>query len=85
VGPDGRQIFYLSEKRIMAAAVETDPILRIGAPQLLLKPDQLFGTVETRDGRRFLTVSERAAGSPLELRIVLNWFEELERLAPHPR
>jgi serine/threonine-protein kinase len=82
-GPDGRQIFYFSRRRIMAVAVQTTQTLRVGEPQLLLKPDQIFRTIDTRDGRRFLTVSERTVESPLELGVVLNWFEELERLAPH--
>jgi len=84
-GPDGRQIFYVSKKRVMVVAVQTDQNLRLGEPQLLLNPKEPFRLVDTRDGQRFLTVSDRAVGSPLELRIVLNWFEELERLAPHQR
>jgi hypothetical protein len=36
------------------------------------------------DGQRFLTFIPRSVGGAAELRIVLNWFEELERLAPHP-
>jgi hypothetical protein len=37
------------------------------------------------DAGRFLAVSGRAADKgPLELRVILNWFEELERLVPHP-
>jgi hypothetical protein len=85
MGPDGRQIFYFSKKRVMVVAVQTDQNLRLGEPQLLLNPKEPFRLVDTRDGQRFLTVSDRAVGSPLELRIVLNWFEELERLAPHQR
>jgi hypothetical protein len=32
------------------------------------------------DGSRFLMVSD--SGQAVELRVVLNWFEELKRLAP---
>jgi hypothetical protein len=30
-------------------------------------------------------MTPRTAETPIELRVVLNWFEELERLAPHPQ
>jgi len=43
------------------------------------------GRLATRiPGRRFLMLSPRAMEGPIELRIILNWFQELERLAPHP-
>jgi hypothetical protein len=29
-------------------------------------------------------LSPRAMEGTIELRLVLNWFQELERLAPHP-
>jgi hypothetical protein len=39
----------------------------------------------TPDARRFLTIANRTTEEgPLELRVILNWFDELERLAPHP-
>jgi hypothetical protein len=41
--------------------------------------------IPSPDGRRFLMLSPRAMEGPIELRLVLNWFQELERLAPHPR
>jgi hypothetical protein len=71
----------------MAVTVQTNPVMRIGQPELLVDPGQaLSGDFSVApDGRRFLTVSHRMVESPLELKIVLNWFEELERLAPHPR
>jgi len=77
----------LSNRRILAVTVQTNPVMRIGQPELLVDPRQAsIGEFSVApDGRRFLTTSDRMVDSPLELRIVLNWFEELERLAPHPR
>ena len=40
--------------------------------------------IPSPDGRRFLMLSPRAIEGPIELRIVLNWFLELGRLALHP-
>jgi Tol biopolymer transport system component len=84
---DGQRLFFWSNRRIMAVTVQTNPVMRIGQPELLVDPGQaLSGDFSVApDGRRFLTVSNRMVESPLELKIVLNWFEELERLAPHPR
>jgi hypothetical protein len=41
--------------------------------------------IPSPNGRQFLMLSPRAMEGPIELRIVLNWFQELERLAPHPQ
>ena len=80
---DGQQLFFWSERRMMVVTIQTHPVLRIGQPQLVLNPGRPFGEfAPTRDGRRFLTLSPREAESPIELRIVLNWFEELKRLVP---
>ena len=40
---DGRELAYRSGERLMVVAVQTDPVLRIGRPQMVL---------ESRDGRR---------------------------------
>ena len=70
----------------MVVDVTTDPVVRLGAPRPLSERRDLLGKMpDSPDGRRFLSLTTRAQKGPLELRIVLNWFEELERLAPHPR
>ena len=87
-GPDGRHLFYWAGKRMMAVPLETEPVLRVGAPQVLFeaRARPLGGSFAVApDGRRFLMLSPRTTDAgPLELRVVLNWFEELERLVPHP-
>ena len=70
---------------MMVVAVETRPVLRLGEARSVIDRDDTGGQISvSSDGRRFLTLSPRAIEGPLELRIILNWFEELERLAPHP-
>ena len=65
---------------------DQEPVLRLGPPQLVVENAELRSPFDpTRDGRRFLSMTPRTAETQIELRVVLNWFEELERLAPHPQ
>ena len=71
----------------MSVAVQTEPTLRLGRPQLLFEAEtdlRWRGFDVTADGR-FLVSRPRRTDGPAELEVILNWFEELERLAPHPR
>ena len=82
---DGRQLYYTRGTEIMVVPVRTDPVLRIGTPQRLVENENIRGFDLSPDGRRFLTLSPRSTDRPIALRVVLNWFDELERLAPHPQ
>jgi Tol biopolymer transport system component len=83
---DGRELTYWRGERLMVVAVQTDPVLRIGRPQMVLESrGGRHGYAGVAPGGRVLTLSSRTTEGPPELRIILNWFEELERLAPHPR
>ena len=85
-GHDGRQLFYGYGRRMMVVAVDTEPVLRVGRPQLLFeKGPPATGYDVTADGRVLALLPRETVDGPVELRVVLNWFEELERLAPHPR
>jgi serine/threonine protein kinase/Tol biopolymer transport system component len=83
---DGRELYFLSGKQFMAVSIQTTPVLRVGEPRVIvetpLHPWGLAGI--TPDGQRFLMFSPRTTGGAPELRVILNWFDELERLAPHP-
>jgi Tol biopolymer transport system component len=80
---DGREIYYLSEDRmLMAVAVEAGPTF--GRPRPLFKTDVPPGVspyrtsyVPTRDGRRFLIKTQGAEPSPMSLTVVLNWIAGL--------
>ena len=69
----------------MVVPVQTSPVLHVGPRAMLFETPAGDCVGVTPDGRRFLTFSRRAMLGPPELRVVLNWFEELERLAPHPQ
>ena len=86
---DGKELFYWSENRLMAVDVETGSAFEAGAPQLLFEapyirpPTPGSGSQNydvSPDGQRFLMVLP--GESSMALHVVLNWFEELNRLVP---
>ena len=88
----GRELFYRSSDEMMemmAVAIETEPAFSAGNPTGLFE-DPYFRNVRrvydiSLDGRRFLMIKEGSSNdAPRELRVVLNWFEELKRLVPAP-
>ena len=82
---NGGRLLFLSAGRMMVADVQTHPDLRVGQTRPLNeRRDVQWRIMPSPDGRRFLMLSPRAMEGPIELRIILNWFQELERLAPHP-
>jgi Tol biopolymer transport system component len=73
--PDGREIFYLERRRLMAVAVRTDgPSFTFGAPAPLgLSPEPgMVRFYPTRDGRRFLFAAPLAPPDPV--RVLTNWL-----------
>jgi len=81
-GPDGREIFYRKEKKVLRVAVATSPAFTASRPELLFEGDY-NGWDIARDGKRFLMVKDEAAESaPKHLNLVLDWFEDLKLRAP---
>jgi serine/threonine-protein kinase len=93
--PDSKSIFYVpsAARATVSVPITTRPSVTFGTPvelpraprPSLLSPD-VRGYDVLRDGRFIAVVpaSDDASGSPggSEFRVVLNWFEELRRLAP---
>jgi len=83
---DGRELFYRNGRRWMAVPIITSPTFSSGAPQLLFQGDYInvagmeYGV--SPDGKRFLVLQPTDSSPPIELRVVVNWFEELKRLVP---
>jgi Tol biopolymer transport system component/tRNA A-37 threonylcarbamoyl transferase component Bud32 len=86
---DGRELYYISDNRMMAVEVASEPNFPIGTPELLFEfSDDLIvsGGSLTRgydvsDDGQFLMV--KRSGDPRDqLIVVQNWFEELKQLAP---
>jgi eukaryotic-like serine/threonine-protein kinase len=83
---DGR-LLYLSAGRMMVVDVQTHPDLHVGQTRPLneRRVDIRGRLMPSPEGRQFLMLSPRSIEGPIELHIILNWFQELERLAPHPQ
>jgi len=92
VGPiwshDGRELYYMNGKTMMAVKIKADPNTPVGTPEQLftlegpyLTAGNLWRTYDiSRDGR-FL-MHRRIEDAEAQLICVQNWFEELKKLAP---
>ena len=86
---DGREIFYRDGYKMMAVPIRTGPELDIGTPEMLFegrflptgRPDARRNYDVGSDGR-FLMIQREEDLAPTEIRVRLNFFEELRRLAP---
>jgi serine/threonine-protein kinase len=81
-GPDGQELFYLLDGKLMSVLVETDPVFRTGKPELLFQASVIedFDVAPGGDGF-ILVVKERMQSKHARVHVALNWFEELRRLA----
>jgi hypothetical protein len=87
--PNGRELFYRSGNKMMAAEVTTQPSFAVGKPRVLFMGEYGLASVPVAnydvspDGQRFLMVkpSEQAA-SLSQIVVVQNWFEELKQKVP---
>jgi len=82
--PNGRELFYRSEAKVMAVAVETEPDLIVGRPLILFQANfaRDLGCYDiTPDGQRFVII-QGEEHPPAEIRAILNWSKELKRLVP---
>ncbi len=85
---DGTELFYRRGDELLVVEVDTGDELEAGTPTSLLTARFAVGGGGRNqnydvslDGQRFVYV-QRDKGVPRELRVVVNWFEELERLVP---
>ena len=84
--PRGDELFYRNGNEWMRAVVTTEPELEISRPQLLFQGNYLNvpgpSYDVSPDGERFLLLQPPYQDPPTELHLIVNWFEELQRLAP---
>ena len=94
--PDASTLYYRgADGNMMAVPVTLEPTFTSGRPRTLFRFGGVYrmsGTATAYDihpdGKRFIMVSEHkdASATPRQqVNIVLNWFEELRRLAPATR
>ena len=85
------EIFYKQANQMIAVQVQTKPELIVSRPQKLFEGQYIYGNVGpfasydvTPDGQQFVMIKGGGATEEArqEIIVVLNWFEELKRLAP---
>jgi hypothetical protein len=89
-GPDGKVLYYRdnSGDRMMEVSFITEPEVQMGRPRLLFEGRYKGGWPWGRnydiapDGKRFIMITdEELEEKPTQIRVVLNWSEELKRIA----
>ena len=83
----GRELFYRNGDQMMAVPITTQSGFSAGEPRLLFEgrfepPSRTPNYDVSLDGQRFLMIRTPPESAPRRLNVILNWFEELERLAP---
>jgi serine/threonine-protein kinase len=83
---NGREIFFLSGDKLMSVALETQPTFKAATPHALFPATGYLaaGNYDVApDGQHFVMIKQDdTLTNPKELNVILNWSEELRRLAP---
>jgi Tol biopolymer transport system component len=85
--PDGDELYYSKGRTWYVVDVTSSPRFEAGVPRVLFEGNYLNVPGQGYDvypnGSKFLVVESVEKDAPVdELKVVENWFEELERLAP---
>ena len=85
-GPDGRELFYVSDRGLIRVPIEFEGGLSVGLPETLFSLEGYAPTFDVApDGQRFLLLREDSpAGETTRPRVVLvqNWHQELLERVP---
>ena len=87
---DGTELFYRQGQDLMAVSVKTDTDFSVGRPELAISGDYVVdatghpGYDVMPDGQSFVMIQRNREAPLTEIHVVLNWFEELNRLVPIP-
>jgi len=77
--PNGAELFYRDEGRVIAVDVSLTREPELGRPRVLFDGRYLPSYDVAPDGDSFVMIQMEEEEPPTEIRIVLNWFDELER------
>jgi Tol biopolymer transport system component len=86
--PKGGELIFFEGQTAYAVSVRTSPELAVSAPRVLFETSAMiansrFRSVDiSRDGSRIVMLVPLDDPKELEIRVVLNWFDELKRLVP---
>jgi len=86
--PTGDELFYVYGNRLFSVDVERGDGIRLGPPRVVVDDPAIevaAGWDVHPDGERFLFQRRLDEGRKDEIHVVLNWFQELERLVPLKR
>ena len=84
-GANDETLFYRSRAGLVAVTLTAEPTPIVGDERVIIEGRSAPLTFDVSpDGRRFLTASDLDSGAGGELRVVLNWFEELKARVPVP-
>jgi serine/threonine-protein kinase len=90
-GPDGKELFYVNDNRLWSVEITMEPTFSRGEPTMAIDGGYLLESqtghmydVDPITGDRFLMIKPLGGvdGPTSPLTVVLNWAEELKRLAP---
>ena len=85
--PDGRELFYRNNEKMMAVPIESTSDFSPGVPVVLFEHRTTLSPVHvpeysvTADGRHFI-MGQGSAFALTRLNVVVNWADELKRLVP---
>jgi serine/threonine-protein kinase len=90
--PAGKKLYYVLEGRLMEVGITTTPRFQVDPPRVLFevtyeRGDWYYPDLHlSADGEKFImVVPDDKWGRATEVKVILNWFEELEKLAPTHR
>ena len=77
---DGKELYFSSADKIMAAPIQNTESFQFGTPQPLpMRTADLFGFAPGLTPARFLVLRRAGPPEPSPIRIVLNWTEALKK------
>jgi len=86
---DGRELFYRKQGSFMSVTCETSPAFHAGAPKELFKGifdlrsnSGVTYDIDPKSGRFLMIRPAQETSAATQMRMVLNWFEELRRALP---
>jgi Tol biopolymer transport system component len=83
---DGKELFYRCGYKMIAGTIETKPEFRVTRYEVLFEAPYLFRVnridYDVAPDGRFLMIQDSQEPTPVSVNVVLNWFEQLKRLAP---
>jgi dipeptidyl aminopeptidase/acylaminoacyl peptidase len=80
--PNGKELFYANDNKVMSVQVKSTPTFSAGKPAELFEADFSEYAVAA-DGQHFIMLSEKKTEtSTMQINLVLNLFDELKRRLP---